>query len=226
MGLLGSIGSALGDLSSSVGNLSSSIIGGFTGATQQGKAAEKAGQLQAEYAGKGIDEQRRQFDALTQLLSPYVSSGSSAMTQQRNILGLNGASDQQAAISAIANSPLLQQLMQQGETGILQNASATGGLRGGNLQGALAQFRPSMLQQAIDQQYSRLGGLTAMGQASAAGQGAQGMSLASNVGNLLSNQGAALAGGIIGQGNTARQAFQDQMQMAKAFIDAKSAKVF
>jgi hypothetical protein len=90
-------------------------------------------------------------------------------------------------------------LQQQGENAILQNASATGGLRGGNIQGALAQFRPALLNQALEQQYSRLGGMTQLGQRSAAGVGAAGMETGTNISNLLGQQGAALAGGELGQ---------------------------
>ena len=83
---------------------------------------------------------------------------------------------------------------------MLQRASATGGLRGGNIQGALAQFRPQMLNSLIEQQYGRLGGMTALGQQSAAGVGAAGQQTGVNVANLLGQQGAAQAGGQIAQG--------------------------
>lgn len=111
-----------------------------------------------------------------------------------------GAKAQQAAIDQFQQSPMFQALARQGEDAILQNASATGGLRGGNTQGALAQFRPALLNQQIQQQYQNLAGLSALGQSSAAGVGSGGMAAASNIGNLLTqnatNQGnAALVGG-------------------------------
>jgi hypothetical protein len=90
-------------------------------------------------------------------------------------------------------------LAQQGEEALLQRASATGGLRGGNIQGALAQFRPALLNQAIEQQYGRLGGMTSLGQQSAAGVGTAGMQTGTNVANLLAQQGAARAGGELGE---------------------------
>lgn len=80
--------------------------------------------------------------------------------------GMTGEQAQAAAIERISSSPLLQELMSQGEQGILQQAAATGGLRGGNVQAALAQFRPQMLQQEIERQYARLGGLAGTGQQS------------------------------------------------------------
>jgi hypothetical protein len=84
----------------------------------------------------------------------------------------------------------------------LQQAAATGGLRGGNIQAALAQFRPQVLSGLIEQQYGRLGGLTQLGQASAAGVGSAGMQTGTNVSNLIQQQGAAQAGGALAQGQT------------------------
>lgn len=77
--------------------------------------------------------------------------------------GMTGEQAQEAAIAKISESPLLQELIKQGEQAILQQAAATGGLRGGNVQGALAQYRPQMLQKAIDEQYARLGSLSGSG---------------------------------------------------------------
>ncbi|WP_221175245.1 hypothetical protein, partial [Staphylococcus aureus] len=77
-------------------------------------------------------------------------------------LGQNAA--QQTAIGNINNSAEMQTYLQQGENAILQNASATGGLRGGNTQAALAQFRPQLLNQLINQRYQNYAGLTALGQ--------------------------------------------------------------
>lgn len=80
--------------------------------------------------------------------------------------GMTGAESQASAIERIASSPLLQELTAQGEQALLQNAAATGGVRGGNIQGVLAQFRPQMLQNEIDKQYARLAQLSGMGQSS------------------------------------------------------------
>ena len=198
-----------------VGDFLGDTIGGITGAKQAGKAAERAGQTQAAAAEKGIEEQRRQFDALVELMAPYVTAGTGAMGQQQALIGLQGAEAQKQSLQGLEQSPLFQSLTQQGENAILQNAAATGGLRGGNVQAALAQFRPQALNALIEQQYGRLGGLSTMGQASAAGQASSGMQSASNIGNLLANQGAALAGGIMGKGGIARQTFGDVLDIAK-----------
>jgi hypothetical protein len=185
---------------------------GLISAEQSRKAASKASSAQQQSAQQGIDEQRRQFDELRRLLEPYTQAGLPALKQQQALLGLEGPEAQQAAISAIENQPGFQSMIQQGENAMLQNASATGGLRGGNLQGAMAQFRPQMLSQAIQDQYSRLGGMTTLGQQSAAGVGSAGMQTGRGISDLLGQMGAARAGGILAQGKAQQQMMGSLMQ--------------
>ena len=224
-----------------IGDLVGDIFGGITGAKQAGKAAERGAATQAAAAGAGVEEQRRQFEKLVELMSPYVAAGTEALgglrpfqeagqqafQQQQAIAGLLGPEAQRIALQQIESSPLLQARIKQGEESLLQRASATGGLRGGNIQAALAQFSPQMLQQEVEQQYGRLGGfagtglgitenLYGRGQAAAAGQAASGMTSASNIANLLANQGQAIAGGQVASGNIARQTFGDILGIAKA----------
>ncbi|MEX5742454.1 hypothetical protein AB6B32_18200, partial [Acinetobacter baumannii] len=167
------------------------LIGSIASSRAQAKAADRASQAQENAAMAGIDETRRQFDALQELMKPFVNAGTGALSGQQDLLGLNGAEKQQAAIDAINNSQAMQTYMQQGENAILQNASATGGLRGGNTQAALSEFRPQLLNQLINQQYANLGGLTSLGQNAAAGVGNAGMQTAGNISNLLQQSGAA-----------------------------------
>lgn len=196
----------------------SQLLGGLI----QADAAERAAGIQAGASQAGIDEQRRQFDVIRGLLLPYMQAGEAALgrlpgyitagerafEQQAALAGLSGPEAQQAAVEAISGSPGFQESVRQGEEALLSRASATGGLRGGNIQAALAQFRPAMLQQAIEQQYNRFGGLAGTGlnltsnlitggQGAAAGTGSAAGGMAANVGNLLAQQGAAQAGGVL-----------------------------
>jgi hypothetical protein len=173
----------------------------------QAKAAGSAAEIQSGAAQAGIEEQRRQFDALQALLKPYTEAGLPALEAQQAFIGLRGPEAERAAIERISGSERFQELTRQGEEALLQRASATGGLRGGNVQAALAQFRPQVLNQLIEEQYGRLGGMTTLGQRSAAGVGAAGMESGTNVANLLAQQGAAQAGGEIGQARAYGQLF-------------------
>jgi hypothetical protein len=182
--------------------IAAGVVGvtGLASAYIGSEAAKNAAKTQSDAAGEGIDETRRQFDAMQKLLDPYVQAGGKSLTVQGDLAGLNGPEAQRAAIEGISGGPEMAALTAQGENAILQNASATGGVRGGNTQGALAQFRPQMLSSLINQQYGRLSGLTQMGQASAAGVGAAGMQSGAQVADLLGQQGAAVAGGQLAQG--------------------------
>lgn len=198
-------------------------VGGFSAYTQA-QAAKKAANTQAGVAREGMAAQERQLEEVNALMKPYVDAGYGALTglepyaaagapalqRQQALAGTLGAQAQQDAIELINSSPIFRAQITEGENALLQNASATGGLRGGNVQAALARFRPAMLNAEIERQYGRLGGLTQLGaqtelnvaqlgQAGAAKQAAAGLQTAANIGNLGGQMGAAQAGGILGQ---------------------------
>lgn len=237
----------------------SAVVGGVvqskaakSAASAQVQATEQATGTQLEATRLSVEEQRRQFDEAKKLLQPYVEAGEGALANlspyaeagqqglagQLALAGLSGPEAQRAAISQIERGPEFQALTRAGEEAILQSASATGGLRGGNTQRALAEFRPQVLSELINQQYSRLGGFTnlgrsvtgdvfARGQAAAAGQAAAGQSMAgeisglygtqaANIGNLLQQAGAARAGSALAQGQAWGNVFGGIGQLAGA----------
>lgn len=169
--------------------------------SKSASAAKSAASTQAASAQAGIEEQRRQFDLTQKLLGPYAQAGEGALAAQQALIGLAGPEAQATAIRNIEMSPQFTSMVAQGENALLQQASATGGLRGGNTQAALAQFRPSMLSGLIQQQYENLGGLTKVGLGAAAGTGEAGIQTGKQISGLLEQQGAATARGqaIAGQ---------------------------
>jgi hypothetical protein len=175
-------------------------VGALGSAALGASAASKAGKAQVAAADKGVEEQRAAREEMRRLLEPYVAAGSPALEAQMGALGLRGPEAQQAYVAQQEQSPIFQALARQQEEAILQNASATGGLRGGNVQGALAQFRPALLNQFLEQQYGKLGGMTALGQQSAAGVGTSGMQSAGAIADLFGQAGAARAGSALGVG--------------------------
>ena len=182
--------------------IAAAVVGGtgLISSLISASSANKAADTQSAAAQAGIEEQRRQFDAMQKILAPYTEAGTKSLAAQQDLAGLNGPEAQAAAMKGISESPEMLAITQQGENAILQQGSATGGLRGGNVQGALAQFRPAALSSLINQRYNQLGGITQMGQASAAGVGAGAMQTGANVADLLGQQGAAVAGGQLAQG--------------------------
>lgn len=117
--------------------------------------------------------------------------------------GMTGQQAQQTAVENIASSPLLQELTRQGEEALLQQSAATGGLRGGNTEAALAQFRPQMLQNEIDKQFARLSGISGTG-VQAIGMNPLpnpgGVPTNPNIGRIYQDIGAINAGGLLAEG--------------------------
>jgi len=176
------------------------VVGAGISAYGQYKSAEEAAAAQEEAALAGMSAEERAQERMRKTLQPYVESGEDAMKAQRALLGLEGEQAQQDAVNQVQQNPNFMALVQQGEGALLQNAAATGGLRGGNTQAALAQFRPQMLNQALQQQYQNLGGLTQIGQASAAQQAAGETQFGRDIAGLYGNIGQAQAGAALGKG--------------------------
>lgn len=211
--------------------VATAVVGGALISGYMSKeGAENAADTQAAAADRAAQLQNEQFLATQKLLSPYVTAGTNALGgyqpyitggqqaygQLTNLMGLGGAGAQSQAISALEQSPEYLAQLSAGENALRQNAAATGGLRGGNTQNALMQYRPELLASTINNQLSRLGGLattgmnatqnlTQLGQSSAAGVGTAGMNTATNIGNLMQNaaaaQGAAQIAGANAYGN-------------------------
>jgi len=192
------------------------VVGGTSLASSAvgSKAAKSAGQLQYDASMAGVAETKAAREEMRALLQPYVAAGGPALEAQMAALGLAGPEAQQAYVTQQEQNPLFQSLARQQEEAILQNASATGGLRGGNVQGALAQFRPALLNQFLEQQYGRLGGMTSLGQQSAAGVGTAGMQSAGSIADLLAQGGAARAGAKLGSANAWQQSLNLPAQFA------------
>jgi hypothetical protein len=170
-------GGGLGQYASAI-KAAASLVGGLGSAYASGQAGQQASQLQQQAATAGQAQ-----------LAPYATAGTGALKAQQDLAGLNGPQAQQAAIAQLQQSPEFTSKLDLGNRSILANASATGGLRGGNTQAALAQFSPQLLAQTINDQYSRLGGLTQTG-----------LSAAGGVSNLIQQGGAAAAGGALAGG--------------------------
>lgn len=166
------------------------VIGGSTllGTALSNNAAKDAARAGAEGTEAAIAEQRYQFDQLRELLAPYAEGGEEALAAQQALIGLAGEDAQRSAIESLQRSPQFTSLVEAGENALLQNAAATGNLRGGNVKTALAEYRPQVLNSLIQQQYQNLGSLSSLGQNAAAGTGNAGVNTGANIGNLLTNQ--------------------------------------
>ncbi len=197
---------------------------------REAKAAEEeAATVQEDAATRGLNEQRRQYeqtrmDTLGQLrtdrgiarnqydraqtqMRPWLEAGGSALAAQSNIMGLSGVDAQQQAYDDYSMSPGQQFLRDRGEKAMVRNASAIGGLGGGNVRSDLQQQGIGFAAQDFGNYYNRLAGMSGTGQTSAGQMGRMGANYAGRMGQMGSNASNLL--GNIGQnfGNAAAQQY-------------------
>jgi hypothetical protein len=192
-----------------------SFVGSLLGAGSQKKAVKKATQQQIDALNASIAEQRRQFDITDANFKPYRDEGTSALGGLGDLAGTNGADHQQSAIDALKASPFYQSLFRTGEETVLQNAAATGGIRGGNTQRSLADFGADTLAQTIQQQLQNLGGIAGLGLGATNSTANFGQQTANNVSNSLTQQGQARASGSLAIGGINNQMWNN----AGSFLD-------
>lgn len=193
-----------------------SFIGGLIGGGKQKKASRRAEAAQLEYLNRALDEQRRQFDTTQQNFEPYNNLGRASLGPLGDLIGVNGNEAQGSAIEALRSSPFYQSLYRTGEEALLANASATGGIRGGNTQRSLADFGADTLATTIDRQLANLGGLAGMGLGSTESLANFGANKANAVSNILGQQGQVRAGGLLTRGGITGQQFNN----AGSFLDS------
>lgn len=175
-------------------------VGSLIGGSAAKKASKKAQAAQIEFQNKALAEQQRQFDLTRSDYAPYLATGLSGLGDLGDLIGVNGTDAQQAGLLSIQNSPALASIIRNGEDAILQNASATGGLRGGNIQRGLADFRSDAFVDQLNQQISRLAGLAGLGQGATDAVSSFGANKAGNIANLYGQMGDTTAGGILARG--------------------------
>lgn len=190
-----------------------SLLSGILGS----KSAKAAAKTQAAAYQKGIDEQHRQFDVTTGLIKPSVDFGQSALGPLGDILGLNGPDAQGLAISGLKQSPAFTSRYNTGADTILQNSSATGGLRGGNTQNSLANFGSQLLDSVINGQTGNLFSAANLGTGAATSLGGLGQQNAQSIAQLLGQQGNANASGILGANNALTNGFTNAAKSAGSF---------
>lgn len=185
----------MGALAAGIG-AGASLLNGIVG----GKSSSKAAKQQLALQQQALSQQNAQYQQSRSDFMPFLTAGTGALGQTQNLLGLNGGDPQAAAIEALKASPGFTSLYNTGADTILQNAAATGGLRGGNTQNSLAQFGSGLLAQLIQQQLGNLGGLISTGSGTAGQLGALGQNNAAANSQILGQMGQAKANNTLAQG--------------------------
>lgn len=193
------------------------VVGGLTGANAQAKAAGKAANTESAAAQSGINQQIQSLNDIRALQSPFLQAGTNAIPSYQNAIsgyggvldnlnnltGANGNAAQQTAINGLTSNPLYTSSMNLGQQAILANASATGGLRGGNTIASLGYLPNQVLSNVMQQQIGNLGS-SLQGSAGLAGLYGNLVGLGSNTANTLSNAeyntGSSIANLAVGRG--------------------------
>jgi hypothetical protein len=138
------------------------IISGITDAV--GLTDSKAGERAAS-ASKGASQlqagyQQDALDYMRESQAPFLAAQGGALGRLSSMAENNPYQQvsQQQMINQAMSSPLYSSIMQgqqAGEESILRNASATGGLRGGNTPSSLADFSSNLQNQALMQSYGQ-----------------------------------------------------------------------
>lgn len=163
--------------------------------------AEDAAEVQAQAQREALDY-LKQTERLPQALREGALTGLGS--EYGLTLGADGkfVSDGRSIIQRAEASPFYQTAIQRGEEGVLRNASATGGLRSGNANEALAAVNQNALMASYANQLSGLQGM------------AQLPSNANNIASSMAGVGQTVAQGMVGGAQSAAAAQQNNFNNA------------
>lgn len=157
-----------------------------------------------------------------------MAGGANAFnTLTAGLSGPNGYGflDQPFNPSNLAQTPGYQFALQQGTQAVTDQATATGGVGGGNTLKALTQYGQGLASTTYQQQLqdymaeqsqaiNALQGASGLGESAAAGAGSIGQQAASNAGNFLTQGASAVAGGATGVTNALNSGASNYLLMS------------
>ena len=207
------------DTSSIWGPLITSLASLY-GGSQAAQASERAADITAAATNRAIDLQERMYREGLERQQPFYQAGVNALTQLQQRTGamppaFTGQVD-------LTRDPGYAFRLSEGLKGLERSAAARGGLMSGATGKALTRFGQeaasqeyqnaynralteyNALRQRESEEYNRLSGLAGTGGTTAQQIGVAGQQMASNVGNLATQQGSTAANALL-SGAAARQ---------------------
>ena len=170
------------------------LIGSSIQSNSAGEAAKSAST--AELAG--IESQERMFERSLELQEPYREAGYGAVEGLQGMLDPN---QRASMLSSYYAGPEYQAYQQQAEETALRNAAATGNLRAGSTQQALASIAPQLGADYLSNQQNIMTGLGNWGVGAASQGSNQASMLGSNIAQSQQNIGNIQAQNAMAQGN-------------------------
>lgn len=197
----------------------------LAGATLLGSGISALGSSSAANTAAGaqeqaIQEQMQMFQQVQKEEQPFIQGGGNALQSYLQALGIGpgGGGFGTGPLSApfnpsnLAQTPGYQFTLGQGEQAILDNATATGGVGGGNTRKALTGYATGLADQTFQQQLqdymaqqaqgsNQLQNLITGGANAAANLGSQSTQVGANIAGNIGNIGAYNAAGTLGATN-------------------------
>jgi len=177
-----------------------SFVGGLIGASKQKKASRAAEAAMIEQLNRAITQNQTNYEQIRGDYAPARDVLAPTVGAMGDIVGINGDPAQQTALDRLKASPMYQSLFRTGEEAVLQNAAATGGIRGGNTQRGLADFGADTFARLIQQQLENLGGLGGIGMNATGATAQAATNNTAALTDLFTNIGNTKAGGALTRG--------------------------
>lgn len=177
-----------------------SFIGGLFGSGAQKKASDQATAAQVAATNRGIDLQNQQYQQTRNDYMPYTQAGTAAIGHYGDLIGNNGANAQSGMMAGLRDGPLYASMYRNGEESLLQNAAATGGLRGGNTERGLADFGADTFAKVYQDAVGNYGNLAGLGLGATGSVSGFGQQHANNVTGLYGDIGTAQARNYLTKG--------------------------
>lgn len=182
------------------------LIKDFLG-VNAGDAAEDAANIQAAAGERGIDFLERGTERGLGFYEPFGGIAQRAVD-------LSGfLADPQAQFDFLQSNPLFQMSLDQLNQGTAAQAAARGRLSAGDTLQQLTNNTMLAAMPLIDRQRQDIGNLLNLGSGIAGSQAATSVAAAPQISNLITDIGAAQAGGIVGAQNARNQGLNNLMQL-------------
>jgi hypothetical protein len=182
-------------------------------------AAQQVGDIQAQGAQAAIPLQLQAFQGAEQRLGGFEQVGQAALGSRAALAGLGGIEGQQAAFAQIAESPGQRFIRDRQRRARERNASAIGGIGGGNIIRARAEQEAGFAIQDVENQRRELAQLSGGGLQAGTFLGAAGLQTASTVGDLTQAEAAARATGILGAQQAKASGVEQAIGLATTLAD-------
>lgn len=179
------------------GSVVSGLLGASaarSGASMQADAANQASANQLQATRESNAMQQKMYDENVKRQDPYLQAGNTALSQLQGGMAPGGQFTQNFAPSDLAMDPSYKWRLQQGTQNLNASAAARGMVGSGQNMKDVMNYGQDAASQEYgnaynryrtnrEDLYSKLSGLTQMGQNTATGVGTQGMNMASAMGN-------------------------------------------